>query len=617
MVNPTQTIKAGPDKGGLFKPTFYATLPLPLRQLTSQRTVSELVEQRSPRSIVAGASGAAPAAATPVRTVLDDGYSVAVYGVTGDAVNTDSVQNQGGAIITTSTLELVFWGEQWTSASGPSAADVVDAVQRILRSAYLFEMHQYGFEELAVRGTTIVTAPAPPGNYSFGDVGDLVWNLIDDNRFPEPDDGGRIVYMVFMPPNTTPPAGVRGAHGDPTDYDFPFDVDKGWVGFVSYGTLDYITDVFSHELVEALSDPEPDAPAWLMGRTLNGGTEIGDACNNTVDRLDGVLVQAYWSERQKACVIPQRRLLVDAPPGAPLSTTRQFGVDQTDVLVVDGHGAVNVMWVDAGGAWRGPVGLTAPGYATAGGAVATGPQYDVSDQTDLFFVDAGGAVNVMWVNGQGAWQGPVGITGPGHVAPGAAVATGPQYDVPGQTDLFFVDGAGSVNVMWAVGGGIWQGPVAITGAGHVPSGAAVTTGPQYDVSGQTDLFFVDAAGAINVMWAVGGGTWQGPVRLTGLGYAVPGAVIAAGPQYGVEGQTDVFFIDVAGALNVMWAVGGSTWQGPVRLTGAGYASPGAAVSTGPQWGVADQTDVFFIDTAGELQVAWVIGGGTWAGPQRP
>ena len=276
-----------------------------IRTIELSREGSSFRAKRPPRSTVAGAAGVA-APASPSGITEDNGLILTLYNLATDAQPADSVHNEGGALILHAQLELLFWGTAWQTATAPSVADVVNAVNKILESPYLLGLMQYGFQSAAVRGSTIVSSPAPPANYSFDDVGNLVWDLIDDGKFPEPDDvGGRILYMVFMPPGTTPPPNQRGAHSDPKDYDFPADVDYAWVGYASYGTLDYITDVFSHELVEAITDPEPHGPAWVMNRDINGGNEIGDACNNTVDRLDGILIQAYWSERQKACVIPQ------------------------------------------------------------------------------------------------------------------------------------------------------------------------------------------------------------------------------------------------------------------------------------------------------------------------
>ena len=90
--------------------------------------------------------------------------------------------------------------------------------------------------------------------------------------------------------------------------------------------------------------------------------------------------------------------------------------------------------------------------------------------------------------------------------------------------------------------------------------------------------------------------------------------VAASPQYGVDGQTDVFFIGTNGQLNVSWVEGGGTWNGPVGLGPAGVFPPGAAVTASPQYGVNGQTDVFAIGTNGQLHVSWVEGGGTWNGP---
>jgi hypothetical protein len=79
------------------------------------------------------------------------------------------------------------------------------------------------------------------------------------------------------------------------------------------------------------------------------------------------------------------------------------------------------------------------------------------NQIDVFFVDPFGVLNVMWVNDGGPWQGPVGLTSRGTAPPGAPLATARQTD--NQIDVFFVDPNGVLNVMWVNDGGPWQGPV--------------------------------------------------------------------------------------------------------------------------------------------------------------
>ena len=126
----------------------------------------------------------------------------------------------------------------------------------------------------------------------------------------EPDDDSQLLYCVIMPVgvnNTT--SGFVGEHTFFTysDYDFPFDFDNdnahfAWV--TNNGTLDSVTRIFSHELVESATDPEGSAILGTPGTCAQSGwCEIGDVCSTT-GRLNGVLVQSYWSQRDGACIVP-------------------------------------------------------------------------------------------------------------------------------------------------------------------------------------------------------------------------------------------------------------------------------------------------------------------------
>jgi hypothetical protein len=104
------------------------------------------------------------------------------------------------------------------------------------------------------------------------------------------------------------------------------------------------------------------------------------------------------------------------------------------------------------------------------------------------------------------------------------------------------------------------------------------------------------------------------VRISPTGFAPPGAALAASQQFGISNQTDVFTVDSSGALTVSWVVGGGTWAGPVRISPTGFAPPGAALAASQQFGISNQTDVFAADRTFLVNVSWVVGGGTWAGP---
>jgi hypothetical protein len=75
-----------------------------------------------------------------------------------------------------------------------------------------------------------------------------------------------------------------------------------WV--TNNGTLSSVTTIFSHELVESVTDPEGTAVTGVPGTcSQSGWCEIGDICNTT-GTVNGVVVQSYWSDEDQACVIP-------------------------------------------------------------------------------------------------------------------------------------------------------------------------------------------------------------------------------------------------------------------------------------------------------------------------
>lgn len=216
-----------------------------------------------------------------------------------------SLTNNGGAIATGAPVQLIFWGSIWSQASTtPSASGIIAAIQDILSGSYMLALRQYGIKRSPFRDAIIVTSPQPPSTFSDGDIQDLVFSLIDDEKFPEPDeDGGRNLYFVMMPPGTQySPGGARGAHSVASDYDFPFEVDHAWVAWIGNNNIDQMTSTFCHELVEMCTDPEGDA--WTVNGQPSPTNEIGDICN-LIDRpLNGVQVEAYWSQFDNACIIP-------------------------------------------------------------------------------------------------------------------------------------------------------------------------------------------------------------------------------------------------------------------------------------------------------------------------
>jgi hypothetical protein len=303
-----------------------------------------------------------------------------------------------------------------------------------------------------------------------------------------------------------------------------------------------------------------------------------------------------------------------APPGAHLAVSRQFGIpNQTDVFVVGNDAAIHVLWVQGAGTWHGPLPITGTGTSTPGAGLAVSNQFGVPNQTDVWVVDNNKAINVSWVEGDGTWQGPLPITQPDFAPAGAPLATSPQFGVPNQTDVFVVGNNGAIWVSRVHAAGTWQGPLAISPGNSTP-GAGVTASAQFGVPNQTDVFVVENDDAIHVSWVQGGGSWQGPLRITPTGVEEPSAELASSQQFGISNQTDVFAVERDGTIDVSWVRGGGTWGGPLAITKTGFADPGVALIASNQFGISSQTDVFVVDQGGTPDVLWVEGGGTWKGP---
>ncbi len=246
------------------------------------------------------------------------------------------------------------------------------------------------------------------------------------------------------------------------------------------------------------------------------------------------------------------------PPGGSLAAAQQIGLSQTDIFAVDKNGTLDVMWVVNAGAWAGPAPLGPAGKFPAGAPIAVSRQFGLN-QTDVFVVDKTGTLNVMWVVGAGSWSGPAALGPAGKFPPGAHAAASQQIGL-NQTDVFVVDKTGTLNVMWVVEAGAWAGPAPLGPAGKFPPGAPIAVSHQIGLN-QTDVFVVDKNGTLNVMWVVGAGAWNGPAPLGPAGKYSPGAPIAASQQIGLS-QTDVFVVDKDGLLDVLWVVNADAWAGP-------------------------------------------------------
>jgi hypothetical protein len=220
--------------------------------------------------------------------------------LTFDTVNTtatDILQVGPGPYLTAPIVVPIFWGKAWDDASNPSPTwlEVFTGLQSIVSGPFMDSLSQYAgiqHASLRIQSGTRYDQSEPPNPFKDSDVQQLVANLAQAGLVGDPSEDS-FLYAIFVPPGVTrTPPGLGGDHTA-----FQINGVTAYCLWVLHGDLDTITTIFSHELVEACSDPGGS------GITMNQA-EIADWCAPYTARLVGTQVQAYWSGTDRACVIP-------------------------------------------------------------------------------------------------------------------------------------------------------------------------------------------------------------------------------------------------------------------------------------------------------------------------
>ena len=254
-------------------------------------------------------------------------------------------QDKGAQKFTHVNVLLIFWGKQWAGNPNPLATQVTDNVKNLLAGPYMSYLVQYGVHRGSLWGTLFFTGGDPPTTFTLANVGNFLISQLDADNLPEPDSDWPIFYCVVMPTYASfqgvqppdpvlplPPGTVSLVVGENSSIiwnDLELgDVDNdpahyAWVG--NDGTVDYITTVLSHELVEACTDPNGgNGIVQVSPPPIGGAAQIGDPCTGFCDFVRGVKVQSYWSQLDSVkpglqsrggCVVPKlysvRRTLAD------------------------------------------------------------------------------------------------------------------------------------------------------------------------------------------------------------------------------------------------------------------------------------------------------------------
>ena len=264
-----------------------------------------------------------------------------------------STDDRGDALLTGVEVILCFWGNAWSTTPplSPSAADFIKAITGIVTGPYMTGLNQYrGVGPGTVIYTEINNATNPNNPFTDADVVAMLTDRIQNHGMPAPQAGHNRFYAVV------PPKGVNnsitkflGQHQS-----FTYNVVRAAYAWVdNNGSLtgsSNVTRLFSHELVEACTNPFVDVTnngILVQGKKSDGTTvkddEIGDTCNSkfSVVDMNGVQcsVQSYWSKADNACILPLGRISFWADKNT-------FGWDEVqDTIATNGGRFPNAFWV--------------------------------------------------------------------------------------------------------------------------------------------------------------------------------------------------------------------------------------------------------------------------------
>jgi hypothetical protein len=224
-----------------------------------------------------------------------------------------STTDGGGHLLTNVEVVLCFWGSFWskTPPPSPSSSDYQTAIEGIVTGPYMASLGQYrGVGPGSLIYAAINDSSDPANGYTDSDVVNMLEHQLQTTSMPAPAAGHNRFYAVIVP---------TGILNSLTQYagqhqSFTYNGVTGYYAWVeNTGSLTgegCVTKIFSHELVEACTNPNTDTSN--DGILVNGvgvtDDEIADACNNqfaTVN-VNGMecSVQAYWSKIDNVCILP-------------------------------------------------------------------------------------------------------------------------------------------------------------------------------------------------------------------------------------------------------------------------------------------------------------------------
>jgi len=213
-------------------------------------------------------------------------------------------------------IQTIFWGPNWSNGTEvPSRTQLAGAILDIVNGPYLQKMNQYqgadGLRPFTARmlPKEVVVSTAPGSNC---DVGGLINGLFANGTLPPPFPGNDNLYSIFIQNASTQCTAPPSHHpGQFNGVDYYFSMIR--VGDAK--SLREVVGVFTHELVEGISDPktppgdsQPGDSGTYVVAPQGCNCELADVCPDAVPAYPSNSTHdlaTYWSQVDHACVAPR------------------------------------------------------------------------------------------------------------------------------------------------------------------------------------------------------------------------------------------------------------------------------------------------------------------------
>ena len=455
-----------------------------------------------------------------------------------------------GPLLANVQVYTLFWGSAWGGSQSLLVSQLNGFFQYILTSPLMSVLAQYSVPAYQIgngswTGTYSLTSSEPGGG--SGTVTDAqiqaqLQALITAGTLPQPNANS--LYFIYLPPGVVVSAlggsscslfcGYHSCMGTATYYAvMPYPCSNGCTG----GLTDFaaLTSISSHELCEAITDPQPGT-GWVNQQ----GQEIGDICAWQTGVLGGYTVQEEWSNSAGACVI------------SSLPSIYCFH---------QGSGNISQLWYNTlnGNYWAGDQQVPNTG-------ISYGPSAVLFNNMIYCFHEGNSYDNTLWYNvynGQG-WLGDTQV-------PNTCTSFRPSAVVFNNLLYVFHEGNDNDNTLWynVFNGSSWAGDV------QVPN-TCISFGPSAVVVGGSIWCFHQGNDNDNTLWynVFNGSSWAGDVQ-------VPNTCISDGPSAVVFNGGIYCFHQGNDNDNSLWynVLAGMGWVGDTQVPNTSMGAGPSAITT--------------------------------------